>query len=500
MTNPRTSIHKPVILLAIDTLMSTPLEVVAQTGRAPALQFLMENGQYIPNLVSSFPTMSVTIDSSLLTGTYADQHHIPGLNWFDISKKSIVNYGTGLRETYRLGWKKVATNTLNRLNNEHLSENVTTIYEDLADMGISSGSINALVYRGNNPKRLQVPRLLSAFTEFENGEWTTNATSTFSLGTFSKLRPWSFPTKVVAGNYKYIVREMKYLIKKEQLPAFTLCLFQDLDTRIHFKGPMDVKGLIKIDREIQKLLNLYPSWEDALKQNIWMVIGDNGHSATGFDYEKYIIDLRKILSHYRIARIEKPVRTKDELVLCVNQRMAYVYLLDDDMQISQITDDLKKDSRIDVIAWKDDSWVHVVSGKNQGKLRFTKGGHDVDEYSQSWTIEGNGELLDLKISEDGKIFYGDYPDALARLYGALHSHSGRFIVVNAKPGCDFKAQSTPFHLSGAAHGSLHRQETLIPLIITGTKQTPSTPRIVDMKAFILQLIHQQIEENTHVKD
>jgi len=41
-----TLFEKPVILLNIDSLMPQALEVAAQTGRAPALQFLMENGTY----------------------------------------------------------------------------------------------------------------------------------------------------------------------------------------------------------------------------------------------------------------------------------------------------------------------------------------------------------------------------------------------------------------------------------------------------------------------
>ncbi|MFK4998286.1 alkaline phosphatase family protein [Bacillus sp. N9] len=90
---PNLQLCKPVILLNIDSLMPEPLEIAVQTGRAPALKFLMENGSYIPNMVSSFPTMSVTIDSSLLTGTYADKHHIPGLNWFDDSKKKSLTTG-----------------------------------------------------------------------------------------------------------------------------------------------------------------------------------------------------------------------------------------------------------------------------------------------------------------------------------------------------------------------------------------------------------------------
>src|SRR5699024_2775103 len=112
-------------------------------------------------------------------------------------------------------------------------------------------------------------------------------------------------------------------------------------------------------------------------------------------------------------------------------------------------------------------------------IRFSPGGNFHDMFSQQWDLDGNPELLNLKI-ENNKVTFNDYPDALARLYGALHSHSGRIIVVNAKPGHEFKAQLTPHH-PGAAHGSLHKQESLLPLIITGTSEKPIHPRIVDLK-------------------
>ncbi|WP_099159946.1 alkaline phosphatase family protein [Virgibacillus ndiopensis] len=483
--------QKPVILLNIDSLMPEPLEVAVQTGRAPALQFLMENGTYIPNMVSSFPTMSVTIDSSLLTGTYANKHHIPGLNWFDDSRNEIINYGTGFRETFRLGMRRSIHNMLYRLNNEHLSSEVTTIYEELANIGIQSASINSFVYRGNTPQRLHVPRLLSTLTRFENGKWTTNTPATLSLGLFSKLRPRGFTMQIAAGNYKYTARELRHLIRKNKLPGFTFCIFQDMDARIHFKGPTDIKDITKIDRQIQKTLNMYPSWEEALNQNIWMVMGDNGQAATGTSYRKFIIDLRKILKKYRIARIERPVHKKDQLVLCVNQRMGYIYVLDNRLPLPAVIERLKSDHRIDIIAWKEKDSIHVLSGMREGLLIYRPKGEHSDVYNQTWKIEGNHELLDLYISNEKKVSYGDYPDALARLYSALHSHSGRFIVVNAKPGCDFKAQSTPFHLSGAAHGSLHKQETLVPLVIAGTTEKPTFPRLIDMKAFILRIISQQ---------
>lgn len=486
------SLRKPVILLNIDSLMSGPLEVATQTGRAPALQFLMENGNYISNMVTSFPTMSVTIDSSLLTGTYADKHHIPGLNWFDESEKRFINYGTGFRETLRMGMRKSVHNMLYRLNNDHLSSEVTTIYEELASLGIPSASINSFVYRGNTPNRLHVPRLLSALTHFEDGKWTGEGPAIFSLGTFSKLRPWSFPTQIAAGNRKYTARELRYLIRKNKLPWFTFCIFQDMDTRIHFKGPLDIKGIIKIDKEIQKTLNLYSSWEEALNQNVWLIIGDNGHAATGTKYQDVVIDLRKLLKRYRVARIERAVHKNNQLAFSVNQRMAYIYVLDENLSFGPIIERLKKDQRIDIIAWKDEdeASVNIASGMRTGSLRYSPGGEYRDLYNQTWKVDGNLELLQLTLSNQNILSYGDYPDALARLYGALHSHSGRFIVVNAKPGCEFKAQSTPFHLAGAAHGSIHRQESLVPLVIAGTDEKPMFPRIVDIKEFVLRLIVQ----------
>ncbi len=261
-----------------------------------------------------------------------------------------------------------------------------------------------------------------------------------------------------------------------------------MDARIHFRGRMDLKGISKIDKEIQKILNMYSSWEEAVEQNVWMVIGDNGHSPTGTRYKEFIIDLRKILKNYRIARIERQVKNKDQLVLCVNQRMTYIYVLDKNLSLKTIVDDLKTDTRIDIIAWKEEDAVHVTSGLREGSLRFRPNGQYMDVYNQTWELDGEGKLLDLDVTDDNKVSFGDYPDALARLHSALHSHEGRFIIVNAKPGCDFKAQLTPFHLSGAAHGSLHKQESFVPLIITGSDEKPTYPRFVDMKEFILRLV------------
>lgn len=478
--------YKPVILLNIDSLMANPLEVAIQTGRAPALQFLMENGKYYPEVVSSFPTMSVTVDSTLLTGTYADKHHIPGLNWFDTNKKEIINYGTGFFETFRLGTRRSIHNMLYRLNHEHMSQDVTTIYEELAHQGLTSGSINSFVYRGNTPRTLKVPRLFTALTYFKDGKWTAETPPIFSLGAFSKLKPTHFTMKIAAGNYKYTARELRHLIRKNKLPAFTFCIFQDLDLRIHIKGAMDLAGITRIDKQIQKTLNLYTSWEEAINQNCWLIMGDNGQAPLRTKYKEALIDLRTIFKKYRIAKINRSIHRKDQLVFCVNQRMAYIYTLDSMLAITTIVSQLKQDNRIDIIAWKEENWIRVESAQKEGTLYYRPGEDLSDVYKQTWEVKGEISLLDLNVGKDGILDYDNFPDALARLYGSLHSQSGIFLVVNAKPGHEFKAQSTPTHPS-AAHGSLHKQESLVPLIITGTEEEPKYSRHIDLKEFILRI-------------
>jgi hypothetical protein len=71
--------------------------------------------------------------------------------------------------------------------------------------------------------------------------------------------------------------------------------------------------------------------------------------------------------------------------------------------------------------------------------------------------------------------------------GALHSHSGEFLVVTAKPGYELADRSSPTHIGGGGHGSLRQEESLIPLIVCGTDQKPQYLRIVDLKSFLLKL-------------
>jgi predicted AlkP superfamily pyrophosphatase or phosphodiesterase len=482
--------NKKVIMLIIDTLMDSSIQAAIEKKHAPALHFFIKNGSYFPNLVSPFPTMSVTVDSTLLTGFDSDQHKVPGLVWYNQQEKRIVNYGSHVSELIKLGIKQSTQDIFYNLNHVHLNKKLKTIHEILQDKGIQTASISALIYRGNKQGKIKIPFLLSYFTGLYK-ELKTYSPEVFSYGEMHRLNPVkknAYFWQKYGFNDKFSANELIYLISQNKLPALTIGYFPDLDQSVHKNGRVDIKGIQKVDKELQKILNQYDSWEDAINDNIWIILGDNGQAWIDKDKNKALIDLRKLLSSYKIVQLKKGVTPLDEIVLAVNQRMTFIYSLDTQkVPLNEIVKTLQEDERIDVIASKKEKKITVTSGIQSGEFHFHPQGEFIDEYGQSWHLEGNYEILDIQVSNN-KIKYGEYPDALSRLYASLSSHKGDYIVVSAKPGHEFIGESSPKHVGGASHGGLHQEDTLVSMIVCGTNSTPKYLRTRELHDWLMSLV------------
>ncbi|MFC0272589.1 alkaline phosphatase family protein [Metabacillus herbersteinensis] len=483
-----------VVLLVIDSLMDKPLKKAIQEDKAPALEFFLKHGLYSKELVSSYPTMSVTIDSTLITGTNPDKHKIPGLVWFKEDEQRIISYGNGFFETLKYGVPEFAQNSLFQFNNVDLDSNVKTIHEELDNNGVQTASINALIYRGNYKHTLKIPKFLAKTTPLPD-QYQTKGPKILSFGDLIRLDPKNNHVINRLGlNDAFAAQELKYLLKNDVLPEFTILYMPENDHAVHRKGPMTTKGIEKLDKHLQEVLNAYPKWENALDTIIWIIIGDGNQSAVKKNKKEALIDLREALSDYNVLKLGEPVRNKDEVVITANERMAYVYKINNDFSIKDIANKLQTDSRIAWIAWKKNDMVQVISGRHKGTFQFKPGGSYKDVYDQTWDIKGNRAILDLKIDGNHHISYRNYPDGLARLYGALHSQKGDFLIVDAKPGYEFIGESSPEHAGGGAHGSMHKDDSLTPMIVTGTDKSIDHLRIVDLKRWILDVLEGDIKQ------
>ncbi|UED76753.1 alkaline phosphatase family protein [Brevibacillus sp. DP1.3A] len=485
----RNESQKPVLLILIDSLMDKPLQEAIRQGRAPALGYLLANGRYYPQVVSSFPTMSVTIDSTLLTGTYANQHHVPGLSWFSNKEKRMIYYGYGPKEGLKIDQPQVLLDILHQLNLVQLNPHTKTIHEELAEKGKDSASINGIIWRGKTAHTLQIPRLVEFSTRLP-GELNVTGPKLLSYAAFAQLDPNQKSEKRMWRKYgmndEFSAQEINYLITNKKLPPLTITYFPENDMEVHRKGAATIEGIEKADKALQTVLDTFGSWDKAIKEARWIVMGDSAQSPVLDDRKAATIDLRSLLTDYQIAKISQPVTPTNQIVISTNERMAYIYALDSRIPLSDIASRLQREPKLDIIARKENKKIVVTAGKINRKFTYQPNGPFTDPYGQKWTFSGDPSLLDMTMNKN-RITYGKYPDVLARLYGAMNSHEGRYVVVTVQPGHELITESSPTHIGGAAHGSLHELDSLVPLLVTGTTTGPKTLRIVDLKDWLLHL-------------
>lgn len=462
--------------------------------RFPALSFLRENGQLYSNATTSFPTMTASVDCSLMTGVYPDQHRVPGLIWYDPDSGQIVNYINGAKTIIKMGIGKCLKNALISMNSLHLSKETQTIFEVCAERGWTSASINFVIHRGKtrHPLRLWswVKRWLSIpLTEEIQGP------DIMTLGRvvrpdFAKGAKGRGVFQSLGVNDTFASDAACRMIREGHQPDLTMVYLPDNDHAVHLADPHHAaKPLMKADQHIGTILSAYGSWDKALEQTIFLIVSDHGQTAIPRN-PAYNIDLDQELRGFHIPPLGEQVSALYDLVLANNERMTYAYPLKPGVQ-KRLIDRLKNVRGIDQIAWKEDGGVKVVKGGlDAAALFFRKGGEWTDPYRATWLMEGNSEILDLELDDTNhSIKMKDYPDVLSRLYGALYSQSIPMVVLTALPRYEFKTAYFPTHLGGGSHGSLHSYDSTIPMIISGTDiPLPNPPRLIDLKDYMLQLL------------
>jgi Type I phosphodiesterase / nucleotide pyrophosphatase len=472
-------------------MMPDVLEQCIAAKQAPGLQFLMERGQYISDCVTVFPTMTASIDCSLITGVYPDRHKVPGLVWYDPEQKKMVNYINGSLPVQRIGVSHCAGNVLFDMNERHLSRDVKTIHEILEENKRVSGSINVIAHRGHKQHKVHMPPLLDAFTRYKLKEKVSGPTI-MSLGTLVRLdlfRPvtWNLAQSMVEGygiNDTHAIDALIEVLKSGKQPHFTLVYLPDNDKKLH-KSPHDaIAHLAAVDEELVRFLDSFDSWEQALERNVVMLISDHGQTVIG-ESKDHNISLDELLAHCKIHQLGTEVTDELDVVICNNERMTYLYPVGK-CTINELVEAVSVDERIDLIAWREGDQVVVRRGGSNDTLRYWRNGEYSDVYGQDWGMEGEQHVLDVQLG--GKqIGFNTYPDAFSRLYGALFSQSCPVVAMTATVGYQFMSELSPTHLGGGSHGSLHKRDSLIPLLIVGASQRFEVPaRLVDVQSFILQ--------------
>jgi hypothetical protein len=455
---------KKLVLAVIDSLKPEMLDAAIEGGRAPALAALRERGTYVPDCVSTFPSVTPVASAAIATGAGPGEHHIPSMNWFHRGEERYIEYGSSFPASRTFGLVRSLYDTVYNMNMAHLSRALKTVFEHLDDAGLRTACTTYLIYRGrtrHDPSGESVYRLIGEALQFNHAVY--GARELFYADLFDSRSTGCTSALGLPGQRDRHTGCVGAYLVEHDLFDFLLFSLPDNDTHSHRVGPEgQVRSIAEADRALERIMYVVGGVDAFLRDHAVIVMSD--HSQTKVDER---VNLAGAFEPWHVLAPADPAPTEAELALCPSARSAMVYVLDEarrDELLPSAVDAVMGLEGVDLVVTRTDGEAVVRS--TRGELRFAPGGELADLGGRSWTVEGDAAALELDVA-DGRATSDSYPDALGRLWSALECpHSGDALL-SASPGFEFVDWGGADHLGGGSHGSLHRGDSEGVLLLCG---------------------------------
>jgi hypothetical protein len=263
---------------------------------------------------------------------------------------------------------------------------------------------------------------------------------------------------------------------RERAEPFTLVYFFEGDSLAHHEGLSAQRRYVgTLDGYVGDMLEAGGGLERVVEEYAVLVISDHGH--TPLLPERRYVRLDGIMGERTATGARARLRPKVGVLVVPNGRAALVYL-NGGVDRGRVIEDLLGRRGVDLAAHEDAGWVIVR--KPGRELRFRPGAGPKDPAGRAWELVGDTGALDLRVSEDALV-YGDYPDALERLWGSARSPRAGDVILSASPGYTFGEVNGNFHKQ-SDHGSLHADDSNVFSIGLGL---PAPRRITDVAPTLL---------------
>jgi hypothetical protein len=460
------STHKKLVLAVIDSLKPQMLDQAIAEDRAPALAALRERGTWVPECVSSFPSVTPAASATIATGVGPDEHHIPSINWYHRGEERYIEYGSSLPATRAFGFVRSLYDTIYNMNMAHLSRALETVFERLDDAGLRTACTTYLIYRGrtrHEPSGDSRLRRLAEAAQFRHAVWA--ARELFYADLFDSRNTGCSSTLGLPGQRDQHSGCVGAYLVEQDLFDFLLFSLPDNDTYSHRYGPdAQVKSIGEADRALERIMHVAGGVDAFLEDYAVIVVSD--HSQTAVEHR---VNLAQALRGWRVLAPVDPAPWEAELAVCPGARSAMVYVLGESARerlVQRVAHDLRGVEGVDLVVRRVGAEAVVWSAR--GELRFAPGGELVDRRGQRWSVEGEPATLDLHV-EDGRATSEAYPDALGRVWSALGCPNAGDVLVSAQPGYEFVDWGGADHVGGGSHGSLHRGDSLGGLLLCGVE-------------------------------
>ena len=456
---------KKLILVVIDALKPAMLERAIALGRAPALAQVLERGSYVDDCVAAFPSVTPVCAATITTGVGPDRHWIPSMNWYDREEQRYVEYGSSFSASRQFGVLRSLTDTIYRMNAEHLSPEIETVFESLDDAGVRTAGTTYLIYRGRYQHEVSNETALARIVTSTIFRRTIDGPKElFYADLYASRRTGCRGQLGMPG-----IRDQHsgcvgaYLIEHD-LFDFLLLSLPDNDAFSHRNGPhAQVTSIAAADRQLERLMHAAGGPDEFFAQHALIVTSDHSQAAV-----EERIRLDHAFADFTVATPAAGRAQPAEIALSPAQRSAMIYALDQDHRegiVRRAIAVAQTVPGVDLVLWLEGEEAVLRSAR--GELRFAPGGAVRDLRGNEWHVEGELATLNAEVRE-GRFESAFYPNALERAYAALRCPTGGDVLLSAAPGYEFVDWGGADHVGGGSHGSLHRSDSLGALLWCGT--------------------------------
>ena len=449
------------VLVVVDALKPAMLERAVADGRAPLFAEILRRGVYHPDCTSVFPSVTPAAAASITTGRLPDEHGVPSICWYHRGEGRYVDYGSSGAAVRTFGVLRTITDTVYNMNFDHLSRRTPTVFERLEDAGVRTACTPFLIYRGRTRHEMGLQGWMRRVAQAANLRQAVYGPSELFYGELyaskvvdcqaSLARPGTRdPYSGCVGAY----------MERYDLYDFLLFSLPDNDHFSHSHGPQaTVASIERADASLRRLAEAAGGEERFLRDHAVILMSDHAQIAVSRR-----ANLVEALSDWRVLQPNDADPGNADLAVAPGARSAMVYALaDDDARgrlRSRVLRRLRSVEPVDVMAWLDNGEACVWS--DRGELRFAPGSGVTDRRGARWDVDGAPAALEAEV-RDGAFESRTYPDALRRMWSALHCPGTGDILVAARREFEFTDWGGSDHIGGGSHGSLRRGDSVASL-------------------------------------
>jgi predicted AlkP superfamily pyrophosphatase or phosphodiesterase len=478
------SVAKKLVLTYVDSLRTDMLERAIAEDRAPTFAALLERGVFVPDCVSSFPSVTPVACAEMVTGVGADRHWISGMNWYHRLERRYVEYGSSLDATRAFGVFRALYDLVYNMNLAHLNPEAETLFERLDDAGARTACTPFLIYRGRHRHQVSLDGLLRRAVDatrlkFRHHTWGPG--DLFYGDLYASREVPCKPSSIPGSRDGYSACCAAQLVE-DDLFDFLLFSLPDNDNYSHRHGPeASVESIAKADHCFEKLLDAAGGLDAFLGEHALVLLADHAQTPV-----RRGLPLAELLGReWTVLQPSEDRPEQAQLAVSPTGRAAHVYLLPSEGERAEplaVARALTEIEGVDLVCRLEGPNGEPLEREEPGmpagggevavveragkRLRFRPGDSVADLRGGRWELEGELSALQARV-EDGKLRSDAYPDPLARVFSALTApHAGDFIVSLA-PGFEALDWGGVTHAGGGSHGSLHAGDSLGPLLFVG---------------------------------